>query len=141
MEEFREGGEGLRTRVLIADDDPDVRDAYKDALTELMDYEVVTVDNGSDAIDFYTREPFDVVMLDIMMPGIDGIKACQTIKGVNPEAVVIAFTGVGFTHNEKVQQILRAGAYKCLPKPLLPTDLVDIIEMALSQQLRKKSEK
>lgn len=140
MEEFREGGEGLKIKVLIVDDDPDVRDGYKDALTEFGDYEVITADNGSDAIDLYTREPFDVVMLDIVMPGIDGVKACQTIKGINPEAVVIAFTGVGFTHNEKVQQILRAGAWKCLPKPLLPTDLVEVIASALAHHLRGKNQ-
>jgi len=126
----------LKTRVLIVDDDQDVRDGFKDALTTYGDYEVATVDNGSDAYDLYTRKPFDVVLLDIMMPGIDGVKACQTIKGVNPEAVVIAITG--FTNNEKVAQILNAGAYKCLPKPILPSTLVGAIEGALSHHLRER---
>jgi len=79
-------------KILVADDEVVIRDLFKRIL-ETKGHQVVTTKDGSEALDKVKEEPFDIIFLDIVMPGIGGLKACQTIEKINPEAKIVMMTG------------------------------------------------
>jgi len=80
-----------RKRILIADDDPDLLELLKMDLT-FQDYEIRTATNGKDALEIATKEKFDLVLLDVMMPYIDGYHVASEISsklGANAPNIMI----------------------------------------------------
>jgi len=71
-------GEGTPTRILVADDEQNLRLLYKSEL-ESEGYEVVLAENGREAVDIAQSQEFDLVVLDIRMPGMDGVETLQKI--------------------------------------------------------------
>ena len=75
-------------KILIVDDEPDIRTVIRVPL-ELSGYEVSEVGNGYEAIEYVSSHPdIDLIILDIMMPGIDGIEACAKIREISPAPVL-----------------------------------------------------
>ena len=72
----RPGGE----RLLVVDDDPDVRDSLERAL-RYAGYAVTTAVHGADALDALARPPVDLIVLDVLMPMVDGFDACRRLRG------------------------------------------------------------
>jgi len=80
-------------RILIADDDPTATLLFQAALSG-GDYEIETTDNGDDALDLFRRDTFDAALLDVEMPGLDGIAVCEAIRQSHGHAFpVILITG------------------------------------------------
>jgi two-component system, cell cycle response regulator DivK len=107
-------GEALAT-VLIAEDHEDSRDALQ-TLLEAMGYRVVTADNGARAVDVARAERPDLVLLDMMMPEVDGFHAARTLRA-DPsfDAVpIIAITALEGARPE----VLAAGCDDCVVKPI-----------------------
>ncbi|MFH2202560.1 MAG: response regulator [Elusimicrobiota bacterium] len=80
-----------RKRILVADDDPDLLELLKMDLT-FQDYEVRTAANGKDALELAVKEPFDLVLLDVMMPYIDGYHVASEVSnklGANAPRIMI----------------------------------------------------
>jgi CheY-like chemotaxis protein len=102
-------------RVLVADDDPRLTQLISQYLT-LEGYEVETVADGLVAVERATAQPPpDVVVLDIMMPGIDGIEACRRIRAnfATAELPILIFSALG----EQGETARLAGADALLKKP------------------------
>ena len=78
-------------RLLVADDDPDVRDSLRRALG-LAGYSVTTATNGADAVETVTRAPVDLIVLDILMPAMDGLSVCRMLRGRGDATPVLALT-------------------------------------------------
>ena len=113
--------------VLIVDDHPVVRQGIKSFLEAHGELEVKgTASNGEEAIQAVKELQPDVVLMDIVMPEMDGIEALCRIKSSSPNTRVIAITS--FDQNDKVFSAIKAGADGYLLKDVLPDDLVEAIK-------------
>jgi CheY-like chemotaxis protein/CBS domain-containing protein len=116
-----------KIRVLLVDDEePFVRGMSR--LLKFRGFEVSTALNGQEAVDAVKQSGFDVVVLDIKMPGMDGIETLGEIKKLEPETEVIMLTGHASLSSGA--QALRKGAYDYLMKPCDPEDLIEKIREA-----------
>ncbi|GHC68252.1 response regulator transcription factor [Streptomyces flavofungini] len=110
-------------RVLIADDQPLVRRGLALILTPDPAFEVVgEAENGEQAVAFAHRLRPDVVVMDIRMPVLDGVRATEELARVLPRCRVLALST--FDMDEYVVGALRAGAYGFLPKDSSPEELI-----------------
>jgi two-component system response regulator (stage 0 sporulation protein F) len=115
-------------KVLVVDDEPDVRQLLYDFLTG-RDYDVVLAAGGLEAIDIVEREKPDLVLLDVVMPGMNGVETLRRIAEIDPPLRVIMVTAnadIGLT-----SRLLAMGAVDYIPKPF---DL-EYLEQAVSIQL------
>ena len=121
-----------KPRVLIVDDDPMIT-AYLNELLENseMDLLTETAHDGFEAgSKIHTFSP-DVVLLDLMLPGVDGFRVCAQIKSDSATKHIRVIAITGENNMENVSRILAAGAEKCLQKPLNPHELLQIVEQSL----------
>ncbi|MFN2232594.1 MAG: response regulator [Anaerolineales bacterium] len=113
-------------RVIIVDDHTIVRKGIRALLTEVEDIEVVgEAGDGQEALNLVEATRFDVILMDLVMPNMDGIEATQQITTQQPDARVLALTS--FAADEKVFPAIKAGAMGYLLKDSEPNDLVKAI--------------
>jgi DNA-binding NarL/FixJ family response regulator len=118
-----------RIRVLLADDHAIVRQGLRTFLEVQDDMEVVgEAANGAEAVEMSNRLKPDVVLLDLVMPQMDGITATEQIVAANPQARVIILTSFG--EDSKIFPAIRAGALGYLLKDIPPNDLVKAVREA-----------
>jgi DNA-binding NarL/FixJ family response regulator len=114
--------------VAIADDQALVREGFKMILDAREDLEVVgEASDGADAVDLATRARPDVVLMDVRMPGLDGIEATERIVGAGSDARIIILTT--YDLDEYVFRALRAGASGFLLKDVRPSELADAVRV------------
>lgn len=107
-------------RVLLVDDEVAVTDFLRRALTADGEakYDIIATQSGYEACILVGEKTPDLVVLDLKMPGIDGIEVCRRIRS-NPASSTTRIIAVtGYPSEENVEAILNAGAQVCLPKPL-----------------------
>lgn len=109
----------MGTRILTVEDDERIRTAVKLALED-EGWEVEEADSGEEALNAFTRKAADVVLIDIMLPGIDGFDVCRAIRRVSDVPIVMVTARVD-THD--VVAGLEAGADDYLTKPFAPKEL------------------
>lgn len=139
-------------RTIVADDDPMARRTVKDALQEAGITVIAEATNGREALELATYYAPDVVVMDVVMPGVDGIEATRRIKAARPEVKVIVLTA---SDDEEVGlQALRQGAAGFLNKTIdltaLPRAIRGVCEgeaavtrvmmMRIIERLRRTSE-
>lgn len=101
-------------KIGIAEDDPKIAGLLKSALEE-NDYQVFTIANGIDALDLFLGQSFNLFIIDIMMPGLNGIQLCKYLRGNAVQTPILMLTAMG-TIDDKVMG-LEAGADDYLVKP------------------------
>lgn len=117
-----------KAKILVVDDDEAVRLSHvRSLLGEHCNVEVVK--NGKDALELMGQHPFDVVLLDLRMPGMDGMTVLKTIKEKWPESEVVIITG--YPAVESVKEAVTLGAYDYLAKPVGPDDVINAANGAL----------
>jgi DNA-binding response OmpR family regulator len=109
----------MGTRILAVEDDERIRTAVKLALED-EGWNVVEAATGEDALESFQQEPADVVLIDIMLPGIDGFEVCRSIRR-NSDVPIVMVTARADTHD--VVAGLEAGADDYLTKPFAPKEL------------------
>jgi len=120
----------VSVRVVIAEDEAIIRLDLKETLEE-EGYEVVgETGRGDEAIELVRRLSPDVTILDIKMPGLDGLSAARVVAGERLSAVVIL---TAFSQRDLVDQARDAGALAYLVKPFQRNELVPAVEMALGR--------
>jgi DNA-binding response OmpR family regulator len=114
-------------RVLVVDDEPPIVDLVRGYL-EREGWEVLTASNGRDGLDLARREQPDVVVLDLMLPGLDGVDACRELRTFS-NAFVVMLTA----RSEEVDKLvgLAVGADDYMTKPFSPRELVARIKAIL----------
>jgi DNA-binding response OmpR family regulator len=119
-------------RILIAEDEPDIRDLVAFTL-RFAGYEVVTANNGEEAVQTASREFPDLILLDVRMPRMTGYDACRAIKA-NPELkdIPVVFLSAKGQESE-IQTGLDAGAEEYLLKPFAPDQLTDRVRAILAK--------
>ena len=110
-------------RVLIVDDHEIVREGLQTLLAEEPDFEVVgTTGDGAAAVDLAQATKPDVIVMDLVMPGLDGIEATRRIVSKDPQARVLVLTT--FADDQRVREAIQAGATGYLLKDVLKADLL-----------------
>jgi len=113
------GGTPETRHILVVDDDPSVRDVLAGYFRQQYSgrgFQVETASNGADAVEAARRRHPALVLLDIEMPGLDGVQALKQIRAIDPRIPVIMVTG-----NESTQvagEVIGSGALSYLPKPV-----------------------
>jgi DNA-binding NtrC family response regulator len=95
-------------------------------------YDVHTVDNGQEALNFICREKVDLVTLDLKMPGLTGVDVLREIKNLRPDIDVIIITGYGSLNN--AQEAIRFGAGDFISKPFNVADIIAIISKSFERR-------
>ncbi len=118
-------------RILIVDDEPNVVKSCARML-ELQDFDVKGTTNGAEALAFYKKERFDLALVDLQMPDMDGLELLASLKAYDPSATVVIFTAYGT--KESVVEALRLGASEFLEKPLETKSLAATVRRILEQE-------
>lgn len=118
----------MKKNILVVDDEQDIRELISDLL-ETKGYRIVTACDGEDALLKMETESFDLFIIDMSMPRMDGITLLKEIKKIHPLAVVIVLTG--FSSIEGAVNAIHAGAYQYISKPVKAKELFEIVEKAL----------
>ena len=120
-----------KERVLIVDDEKNIVTSLQEILND-EGYEIVTAEDGLDALEIVQSEPPDLVLLDIWIPGMDGIEVLQAIKTYHPEIEVLVMSGHGTI--DTAVKATKLGAYDFIEKPFSLDQLVLSVEKALKQR-------
>ncbi len=120
-----------KSNVLIVDDDDVVRLSHLRSLKSVS-CEAEAAEDGADALRLMERHPYDVVLLDLRMPGLDGMSVLRTIKQKWPESEVVVITG--YPTIETAKEAVRLGAYDYLAKPVGPLEVINATDGAITRK-------
>lgn len=118
-------------RILVADDDPVILRLIQVNL-ELEGYQVLTANNGQEAVDMATAELPDLVILDIMMPRLDGYQACEQLKSAEATKQIPVIFLSAKAQQGDIEKGKSYGVVDYLTKPFDPSDLLDVVERYIS---------
>jgi DNA-binding NtrC family response regulator len=118
-------------KIFIVDDELSVRASLQEWFEE-DGYNVVTAKSGEEALKKLNQGPFDLILLDIKMPGIDGITLQKKIMEIDPESIIIIITA--YASVDTAVEALKGGAFDYLTKPFDPENLSNLINNALKQR-------
>ncbi len=121
----------MKSKILVIDDDPGIRDAMRRTLEYKNQYDVLTAATGQEGLQSIEREAPDLVFLDVKMPGMDGSDVLSRIKALNDNVPVIMISGHG-TISTAVEAI-RAGALDFIEKPFGDDRILVAAQRALDQ--------
>lgn len=115
-------------RVLVVDDDIVLQNSVKEALL-YHSFQVDVANNGKEALNAIYKDKYDLVVMDVNMPEMDGISALTEIKKVDPSVIVIILTA--YSNVSDAVKVVKEGAYNYLEKPISSENLVALIKRAL----------
>jgi len=118
-------------RILVVDDEEQMRDLLAKVL-ERKGYEVSVCGDGAEALALLEREPADLVITDVRMPGLNGMEALRAVKELNPEIVVLIMTAFGSI--DQAVQAVKEGAYDYINKPFKIDEILLTIQKALEER-------
>lgn len=120
-----------KSNVLIVDDDEVVRLSHLRSLKNAC-CDIEAVGDGEDALRVMEQQRFDVVLLDLRMPGMDGMSVLRAIKQKWPESEVVVITG--YPTIETAKEAVRLGAYDYLAKPVGPVEVINATDGAITRK-------
>ena len=117
--------------ILVVDDEDHIREITKKTL-EIRRYKVITANNGKEAIALYkqNREEIKVVLMDMMMPVMDGLASIRELHKINPRIKVIAVSGL--TEKDRLAKVDEAHVYAFLTKPYTAEKLLNVMHDILN---------
>jgi len=125
-----DGSRGLRPVILVVDDEPGLREAFHLILDE--DFEVIDVADGIAALDVVRTCQVDLVLLDIRLPGMDGIEVLERIKAIDEALEVVLVTAVRTVRTAVAA--MKLGAFDYLTKPFEEDELLSLVRRALERR-------
>lgn len=124
-----------KTLILMVDDQLEHRATLKGIL-ERKGYSVVEAHNGYECLEQVKERKFNVIILDIKLPGMDGVETLKQVKAIRPDVSVLMVTG--YSVQNLVEDAMQSGAYACLHKPFDVEKIMNTISGCLSEESRKK---
>ena len=118
-------------RILVADDDPVILRLIQVNL-ELEGYQVLTANNGEEAVATATSETPDLVILDIMMPRLDGYQTCERLKSEDATKDIPVVFLSAKAQQADIEKGKSYGVEEYLTKPFDPTELLEVVERLVS---------
>jgi len=122
-------------KLLIVDDETRFLNAIAQRLSK-RGFHVRTAENGADAIDLARKEKFDIALLDLRMPGMDGGEVLRVLKEEHQFLEAVILTGHGSL--ESAVELTKLGAFSYLPKPYELEKLIEVLREAYQARLEKK---
>ena len=120
--------------ILVVDDDPAMRSLCSHVL-QLKGYEVHTAGDGEEAVRLAGRDSYRVILLDLKLPGIDGIETLRRLKGEGCRAEIVMITGYG--NVSTAVDAMKSGARDFIEKPFKPEELHEMLEAMLVRRTRE----
>jgi DNA-binding NtrC family response regulator len=125
-----DGSRALRPVILVVDDEPGLRESFRLILDD--EYEVIDVPDGAAALDVLRSSQVDLVLLDIRLPGMDGIEVLERIKAIDEAVEVILVTAVKTVRTAVAA--MKLGAFDYLTKPFEEDELLSLVRRALERR-------
>ncbi|MFH1062852.1 MAG: response regulator [Candidatus Omnitrophota bacterium] len=123
-----------KAKIMIVDDEKIVLRAYKKELED-QDYSVITVSSAAEAIEKANNEQFDIILTDLIMPGLNGLELCEEIKKISQRTEVVLMSGYHEEMQKNWMEFIKAGGRDFfLRKPLSPGELKDTITTILIEK-------
>jgi len=122
-----------KTLILVVDDKFSDRETLKTILED-KGYRVTTAKDGTEAIEMVKSKHYDIIFLDVILPGMDGVETFERVKEIDPEVTVIMMTG--YTAEDLVRKAVSEGAYTCIYKPFDMEKLIGLVE-GISKEKKK----
>ena len=126
------------SKVLLVDDEVEFVETLSMRL-ETRGFRVDVAQNGEAAVERVRAQPFDAILLDLAMPGMDGLDTLKRLRELNPDSQVILLTGQATV--QKATEAMRLGALDLLEKPVSIEVLVEKIEEAATNKMRLTEER
>ena len=114
-----------KTNILVVDDDTALAEGIADVL-DAKGYKVSVANDGFIALDLVKKDPFNIVLMDIRMPGINGVETYRRIKGIRPGIKVILMTA--YSTEDLVEEAIHEGVCQVMDKPIDLDGLIALIE-------------
>jgi two-component system, NtrC family, nitrogen regulation response regulator NtrX len=124
-----------KENLLVVDDEPNIRSSLEGILQD-EGYEVASAGSAEEALSFVQKGPPDLVLLDIWLPGMDGIAALERMKRLVPDLAVVMISGHGSI--EAAVKAIKLGAYDFIEKPLSLERVILVVRHALDQARLEK---
>jgi DNA-binding NtrC family response regulator len=124
-------------RILIVDDEPNIRLVFRTALAS-SEYAISTAENGETALLWLQADPFDLVLLDLQMPAVDGMEVLESLRESGNNVPVIIVTAHGSVPN--AVQAMKLGAIDFLAKPVTPDALRSVVADVLARHADQRSD-
>jgi two-component system response regulator HydG len=118
-------------QILVIDDDKALRDACYQILSR-QGYQVELAAGARQGLALLERLSFDAILLDLVMPDLDGLEALKKVRALDPDVEVIIITGYGTI--QSAVECIKAGAFHFLSKPFVPDDLRNLVSRALEKR-------
>ncbi|WP_290596346.1 MULTISPECIES: response regulator [unclassified Archaeoglobus] len=112
-------------KILLVEDEPDLLEIFEHMLSS---YEIIKACDGREAIEKFKSHQPDLVLMDIELPGIDGVEATKRILSIKPDTKVIAITAFA---SRRGREMLAAGAVEVLKKPFRMQELLETVRKYL----------
>ena len=125
-------------KILVIDDEPSIRDLLDTLLTQ-KGFHVVLADSGQKGLEIYRRARADVIVLDLKMPGMDGLAVLQQVHQLNPKQPVVMLTGAGSPEAEQRARALGVTEYveKAFSLHLIGDTLQRLLPVNPSSSMRR----
>jgi DNA-binding response OmpR family regulator len=121
----------MKSNILVVDDEPVARQSLTDIL-RLEGHNVISAPNGQAAVEYVRTHPIDLMIVDLRMPGMDGLEVVQVVNQISPETEVILLTAFGST--ETAIQALRLRIHDYLLKPASPAQVLASVKKGLARR-------
>jgi CheY-like chemotaxis protein len=125
-----------RPVILVVDDEEEIRRVMRLTLT-IAGYDVREAENGEKALESLRRNPPDLILLDVLMPGMDGFEVCRIVRADPATADIPILILSARTDTQSKEEGFRAGATKYLTKPISPPQLLHHIVEVLDGDVEK----
>ena len=122
----------MTRRIMVVDDDPALRMTLEEILTD-EGHDVISAEDGYQAILFASESPIALIFMDIRMPGMTGIEAFSRIKEILPDCVVVIMTGHAV--QSLVDEAWEQGAREILQKPVIIDRLLEIVDEVVPRSI------
>ncbi len=121
---------GKQGTILVVDDENGIRQSFKVLFKDC--YHVLAAETGKEAIDLLTKNSVDLILLDILLPDVNGLDLLEKLKAIDPNPEVIMVTAV--KDIQTAVKAIKLGAYEYIIKPFLVDDVLNAVERALEKR-------
>jgi two-component system, OmpR family, phosphate regulon sensor histidine kinase PhoR len=117
--------------ILVVDDEKGIREGCRRILTG-DGFAVNVAENGKEGLEMLQARPYDLMLVDLMMPGMGGLEMMEQVRQIDPEIIMIVITG--FATIETAVDAMKRGAYDYIPKPFTPDQLLAFVNRGLEKR-------
>jgi CheY-like chemotaxis protein len=122
-------------KILVAEDDPAIQQLLEVCLQNRDSWKITCVDCGAEAVNAWTKDNFDLIVMDIEMPSMSGLDAARQIRDMEKKANKVMVPIIALTANHHIQQKCKEfGMNACITKPFRVDQLISLIEKHLSME-------